>query len=155
MSFQIHALPADKFQHLFSLSDEELAATPAERRTAHIKPGYPCRVSLEDAEVGEEVILLHYQHQPVDTAYRSSHAIFVRANAQEARPGIDEIPESLAIRLLSVRGFSAAHQMVAADVVHGRELRDAINQLFENEDVSYLHIHNAKPGCFAARVTRA
>ena len=75
MSFRIIGLPAEPFADLFSLSDEALRARRAVRRIADAKPGYPCRISLTDAEPGEEVVLVHYAHQPSDSPYRSSHAV--------------------------------------------------------------------------------
>ena len=155
MNFQITPLPLAQFAPLFALSDEELAARNIVRRTVDRYPGFPCRVSLEDAPLGETVLLLNYEHQPAATAYRSSHAIFVRERAREATPGVNEIPEVLSRRLLSVRGFDARGFMARADVLEGAVLADAIASFFASDDVAYLHLHNAKAGCYAARVDRA
>ena len=62
MPFQIHALPKAQFEDLFDLHDVELERRGMLRVTADSEPGYPCRVSLQDAKVGEELILLNYQH---------------------------------------------------------------------------------------------
>ena len=155
MSFQIHALPAAIFEPLFSLSDAELAKARATRVVADCHPGYPCRVSLVDADIGETVILLNFEHQSGDSPYRASHAIFVRENAEQAFPGVGAVPESLQTRLISIRAFDEKHHMLAADVVDGLCLTESIPVLFQDSKVSYLHLHNAKRGCFAARVTRA
>ena len=155
MSFQIHALPAEPFQPLFTLSAQELAEVRATRMIADVKPGYPCRVSLADAEVGETVILVNYEHQPADSPYRSTHAIFIRERAEQAFPEREEVPEVLKTRLISVRAFDENHHMVNAEVTDGSHLHDAITAMFRDPGVAYLHLHNAKPGCFAARVTRA
>ena len=154
MAFQISPLPEGEFAHLYTLTDTELEEQGAVRMQADTRPGFPCRVSLEDAGIGEDVILVNYEHLPVATPYRSSHAIFVRENAVQAEPFIDEVPESLRIRLLSIRAFDDAGMLRDADVVHGRELEAAIERLLENPAVDFLHIHNAKPGCYAARVDR-
>ena len=61
----------------------------------------------------------------------------------------------LRLRLLSVRAYDADGLMVDADVVDGRELESVINRLFNEARVDYLHIHFARPGCFACRVHRA
>lgn len=155
MSFQIRALPAAPFAPLFALSDDELRARGAVRQTVDRTPGFPCRVSLADAEPGETVILVRYEHQPADTPYRAGHAVYVREGVAEARPAPDEVPQVLRRRLLSVRAFDDAGMMVAADVVDGRALEPAIAELFARDAVAYLHLHNAKPGCYAARVDRA
>jgi hypothetical protein len=45
--------------------------------------------------------------------------------------------------------------MVDADVVDGHLLDTAIERLFNEPRVEYLHVHFARPGCFACRVNRA
>lgn len=155
MTFQIHALPWDQFSELFSLTDEELAARNARRETVTSNPGFPCRVSLEDADVGEEVILVHYEHQPGRSPYKASHAVFIRKNARQALPDVGEVPALFRHRLMSVRAFDRKHDMIDADVVEGTGLEGVINRMFEDSAVDYIHLHNAKPGCYAAKVTRS
>lgn len=155
MAFQIHALPYAPFAPLFAMSDAELAARRARRVTADAAPGFPCRVSLADAEPGETLVLLHYEHQPADSPYRASHAIFVRENAVQAFPEAGTVPKVLRRRLISVRAFDSNHDMVAAEVVDGTSLATAIESMFGVAAIAYLHLHNAKPGCFAASVTRS
>ena len=155
MSFQITGLPLRQFSPLFSLSDEALSRQGMLRVIADTRPGFPCRVSLQDAEVGEKLILLNYEHLPVATPYRSSHAIFVRESAKEAGLAAGEVPDLLRSRLLSVRAFDAEAMMKAAEVAQGTVLEDVIEQLFTDAAVTFLHIHNAKRGCYAARVSRA
>jgi hypothetical protein len=155
MSFQITGLPRATFAALFALTDAELAVRNAVRMVADKRPGFPCRVSLRDAEPGEKVLLLNYEHLAVASPYRSRHAIFVRENAVDAWLDVDEIPEVLETRLLSVRAFDRAGMMIDADVMQGSELVPAISRMLDKSAVDYLHVHNAKPGCFAARVDRA
>lgn len=107
MTFQIHALPAGDFQKYFTVSDAELRESNAQVLTVAAKPDVPCRVRLEDADVGERVVLVNYEHQPAQSPYRSSYAVFVAEGAVQAVPAVGEVPEVLAIRTLSVRGFDA------------------------------------------------
>lgn len=155
MDFQINALPIEPFAPLFQLSDVELAARRMRRISVTEKPGTPCRVSLVDAEAGETVLLLNHEHQPADSPYRASHAIFVRERAVRAVPEVNTVPEVFARRLLSLRLFDDQHMMIGADVIEGCELKSALAAAFDNRAVAYVHIHNAKPGCFAASATRA
>ncbi len=154
MSFQIHALPHDQFDHLFTMSDSGLANERAVRTTVNTSPGYPCRVSLSDANIGETVILVNYEHQAADSPYRAAHAIYVRENIKQAFPEIDVVPELFDNRLISIRAFDDKHHIVQADVVDGSCLKEAILKVFQDAKVEYLHLHNAKPGCYLARVTR-
>jgi len=154
MNFRISGLEPGRFAHYFRMTDAELAAHRALRRTVDSRPGFPCRVSLNDLAPGEEAILLNYEHLPVDSPYRASHAIYVGAGSREAFDRIDEIPQALATRLLSVRAFDAAGLMLGADVVEGRELAAAIATLFKDAKVDFIHAHYARAGCFAARIDR-
>ena len=155
MDFQLVALPAEKFRPLFSLSDEALQNQGARRMVADENPGYPCRVSLVDAEVGERVLLLPFAHHDVDSPYRASGPIFVREAARTAKPEVNEIPQMLLRRLLSVRAYDAKATLVGADVVEGSALEDSIRRYFGDGKIQYLHLHNARPGCYNCRVDRA
>jgi hypothetical protein len=154
-SFQFIALPSEQFESLFSQSDAELQAIGVRRIIVDEKPGFPCRVSLADAEVGETVLLLSFTHHDVSSPYRSSGPIFVRRGAKTAKPAVNEIPAMFWHRLLSIRAYDAAAMQVGAEVVTGSELEGTIRHFFANESVSYLHIHNAKPGCYNCCVVRA
>ena len=82
--FTVLGLSPDSFQALFELSDDELEKRRAKRYIADSKPGFPCRVSLQDAEAGDEVILTNFIHLPSESPYRSTHAIFIRRAATTA-----------------------------------------------------------------------
>jgi hypothetical protein len=153
MRFRISGLPAEPFQHLFALSDAELQRHGAVRRVAE-DSGYPCRISLTDAEAGDEVILVNYEHQDADTPYRSRYAIYVRQGERRYQ-ATGEIPEQLRKRLLSARAFDQADMLVDADLAEGRALEPLIARLFADARVAYIHLHYARPGCYAARVDRA
>ncbi len=153
--FRFVALPAEQFAPLFDQSDAELQAAGARRLLVDEKPGFPCRVSLVDAEVGETVLLLPFTHHDVPTPYRASGPIFVRREARTAQPSVDEVPVMFRHRLLSIRAYDRAAMLVGAQVLPGAELEAAIQQLFANGTASYLHIHNAGPGCYNCSVVRA
>lgn len=155
MNFQIKPLQADEIAYLFDLDDAELAALKACRQVVASKPGTPCRVSMKDAEVGETVILFNYAHQPEDSPYQASHAVFVRENAEQAHFAVNEVPEVIQSRLISLRFFDQDHMMIDADVVQGASVAKEIAQAFKKDEIAYVHIHNAKPGCFAASAHRA
>ena len=155
MSFRITGLDPAPFRHLYGLTDDELAAHGARRTIANAKPGFPDRVELRDAEPGERLLLLNYTHQPADTPYRASHAIFVREGAEQAYDAVDEVPKALRLRPISLRAFDGHGEMVDADLVDGRVLEAVIERLLDNPKVRYLQAHYAKRGCYAARIERA
>jgi hypothetical protein len=154
MGFQISGLKREQVQELLDLDDDALAALGAKRYVADTTSGFPCRVSLLDADPGERVILLSFQHQPARTPYHGSGPIFVRENAEDASLEPNEVPNSLRTRLLSLRAYDANDMMVDADVVDGHDVENLLQRFLNNVAVSYVHVHFARPGCFACRVDR-
>ena len=153
MSFRIAGLDPAPFRRLNGLSDAELAAEGVSRVRIDSKPSAPCRISLDDAEIGETVLLLSHAHQPADTPYRQQGPIFVRET--DARfDAADMIPPALARRTLSLRGFDARHMMIEADLVEGADAAALIEKFFANQNVAYIHAHYARRGCFAASIER-
>jgi hypothetical protein len=155
MGFRIRGLAPEPFRHLFGLDDAALAAAGVRRYHVDHAPGFPDRIELRDLQPGETALLLNYVHQPADTPYRASHAIFVREGATVAHESVDTIPQVLRIRPISLRAFDATHMMVDADLVDGRDLEPAIARLLAQAQVSYLHAHYAQRGCYAAHIERA
>jgi Protein of unknown function (DUF1203) len=155
MSFRITGLPAETFAPLFALSDDELAAHGAVRRIADDRaPGYPCRISLTDSRPGDELLLVNYEHHPVQSPYRMRFAVYVRKGEQQY-DAVDEVPQQLRLRTLAVRAFDRDGMLVGWLLSEGCDLEAAIEKLFANPDAAYLHVHFAAPGCYAARVERS
>lgn len=155
MHFQITGLPLSQFASLFSMTDEQLEAKAAVRVVSDGKSGYPCRVSLQEALTGESMILLNYEHLAVASPYRSRHAIYVREAAKDVALDVNQVPALFRSRLLSLRAFDGKGMMKVADVVPGTAIENMIDEMFANDAVEYLHVHYAKPGCYAARIDRA
>ncbi len=155
MTFRITGLSPAPFRPLFGLSDTALAQHGVRRYVADMSSGFPDRIELRDAAPGESVLLLNHTHQPADTPYRASHAIFVREGAEAAYEGTDDIPPALRVRTLSLRAFDADHFIVDADLTEGRGAGELIERLFANPKVAYIQAHYAKYGCYAARIERA
>lgn len=153
-SFRIVGLPLAEFAPLFALGESELVKKQAERLVVDAKPGFPCRVSLQDAEIGERVILLPFTHHRIESPYRASGPMFVRETAQEARLAPGEIPEVVRSRLISVRAYDQDGTMLAGKVSQGGEIKPEIEALFANPHISYIHLHNAGAGCYSCRVER-
>ena len=154
MSFRVLGLLPDQFRPLFVMPDTQLHQIGA-RRVFADDPRLPCRVSLAHAELGEELLLLNFEHQPANTPYRAAHAIYVRKLAEKAFEAVNIVPEVLASRLLAVRAFDAQHMMIDAEVCEGTRAAEMFERFLDNPQTSYLQVHNARRGCYAARVERA
>jgi hypothetical protein len=151
MTYRIRGLDPAPYKPLFQLSDDALARRGIVRMTV-TDPTFPCRVSLVDRPIGEQVLLLNHVSHDVANPYRASHAIFV-ADAARAE-FVDEVPPVFERRVLSLRGFDSDGMMIEAMLTQPGEADAAIRTLFDKAEVETIHAHNAVRGCFSARIER-
>lgn len=152
MTYRVTGLDPEPFRPLFLLSDEELEERGMKRMTV-TSPTFPCRVSLVDRPIGDQVILLNHVSHDVANPYRSSHAIFVSDG--ERADYIDEVPPVFVRRVLSLRGFDKDGMMADALITQPGEADAGIRKLFDNPEIVTIHAHNAARGCFSAKIERA
>jgi hypothetical protein len=159
IDFQISGLDPQHFAHLRGLSNDALAQHHSLRYVADQKPGFPDRILMRDAEPGEAVLLVNHEHLPVDSPYRSRHAVFVLESALDngvvPYRAVNAVPDVLRSRLLSLRAFNAQHMIVGADVVEGTAIEALIERFLARPEVRYIHAYYAKPGCYACLIERA
>ena len=155
MSFRIRGLSPAPFLPYFGLPDAHLATLGIIRYVVDSDPGYPDRIELRDAAIGDTVLLLNHVCLDADTPYRASHAIFVREGATQQYDAVGQVPASMRSRLLSLRAYDESGMMLDADVVEGSAIETVIARLFDDPAVNYIHVHNAKRGCYAGRIDRA
>ncbi|MBT8154717.1 DUF1203 domain-containing protein [Epibacterium ulvae] len=155
MSYRITGLEPDQFTPLFGLSDAELAEQHITRHHVTEPHACPDRVTMVDLEPGETALLLNYEHLPVDSPYRSRHAIYVKEGATTPYTQTGEVPDVMQRRTLALRGIDSGGSIVDAVLATGDGIEPQILQLFENPDIAYIHAHYAQRGCFSARIDRA
>lgn len=156
MSFRITGLSPEPLLSLYGLSDAALAERGVARLRVGAEPAFPDRVEVADGPNGSTVLLLNWPHQPADTPFRASHAVFIREGAEQATDLVDHIPGALARRTISLRAFDARYMMIDADLSDGEAaLTGGIERLFTDPAAAYLHAHYARRGCYAARIDRA
>ena len=136
MVYRIEGLAREVFRGLLGLGDDALAERGALRVVADSKPGFPCRVTLEDAAPGERLILFHHVSHDVPTPFRSAYAIYVRESA--GAPACFDSEGMLRGALLALPG----------------EADGKIRDLFERPEIATIHAHDAAAGCFAAKIVR-
>jgi hypothetical protein len=154
MNFRVTGLDPAAFRGLHFLGEGALAERGVQRMRIDKQHAAPCRISLDDAEAGESVLLLNFDHLPVRTAYRQQGPIFVR-EIERRFDRVGVIPPALARRPLSLRGFDSEDMMIEADLVDGAEASGLIARFFANPSVTYIHAHYARRGCYAALIERA
>jgi hypothetical protein len=154
MTYRVTGLNPADHSSLFAMSNAELAAINARRVTATANRGFPCRVSLKDADEGDQLILFHHVSHDVATPYRSAYAIYVREVADVAADYVDETPPVFEGRPIALRGFDGDGNLQDAVLALPGQADGRIRELFDNDVIAYIHAHNAAHGCFSAKVER-
>ena len=154
MTFRIRGLSREPFAPLFALDDKALAARGVQRLTAVEPNAAPCRISLVDAQPGESLLLLHFEHHSADSPFRSGGPIFVREAATQTFSEVGRIPGPIAMRTISARAYDVQAMMVEGELVPGADLPDLLNSWFRRPEVDIVHLHYARRGCYAALAER-
>ncbi|HEX8380324.1 MAG TPA: DUF1203 domain-containing protein [Allosphingosinicella sp.] len=154
MAYRIEGLDRSAYEELLGLDDAELRGRNARRVTADSRPGFPCRVTLEDADPGESLILFNHVSNDVPTPFRSVYAIYVREKAAKPACYVDAIPPIFEGRALGLRGFDSEGMLRGALLAPPGEADAKIRALFERPEIETIHAHNAAAGCFAAKIVR-
>ncbi|WP_313243887.1 DUF1203 domain-containing protein [Stenotrophomonas rhizophila] len=152
--WHLSGLDHRQFEYLVEMDDSDLAARGIVRCVATQDHGFPCRISLVDARVGEELLLLPYTHLACTSPYRASGPVFIRCHAVRCvlPPGV--VPPYVHRRQMSVRAYDARSFMLSGQVCEGAEVAAALDQLFDDPHVHQVHLHNAGRGCFSCRAER-
>ena len=155
MTYRIEGLKRGDFEHFFAMTDTRLAEHGALRVKAGTDKGWPCRISLEDARADETLILINHISHDVATPYRSAYAIYVRENADTPARYVDETPPVFEGCPMAFRAFDKGGMLRNAALALPGQADAKIRELFESDDIAYIHAHNAAHGCFVAKVERA
>ncbi len=154
LPYQVTGLNPAPFLPLYGLDDDALQARGVRRMRVDRPHAFPDRVELRDGEPGESMLLLNYTHLDLPTAYRSSHAVFVREGAEQALRVENQLPTPLRRRTLSLRAFDAEGWMVDAALTAPGEADAELQRLLAAPTVAWVHAHYAVRGCYAARIER-
>lgn len=117
-------------------------------------PGYPCRQCLQDAEIGESVILVAHDPFTFDSPYRSSSPIFLHRDPCRTFADVGVLPVQLTGRTLTIRSFDADEMMIDAQLVEGARAGQVIEALLADPAADRLDVHNVPRGCWAVSVVR-
>lgn len=154
MQYTIQGLDPSILDHLRGLDEAELAKHNARRVIADAKPGYPCRATLADAEIGESLILFEYVSHDVATPFRTSYAIYVREGAGRAARYDNAEPPFWTTRSQSLRGFDKAGMLRTATLAPVGRISAEIVRLFDDPKIAYIQAYNPAYGCFMAQIER-
>ncbi|HAU21777.1 MAG TPA: DUF1203 domain-containing protein [Erythrobacter sp.] len=154
MAYIVRGLDPKQFSNLFAFDNAQLEARYATRVVAGPAGRYPCRVSLLNADPGDELLLMNHNSHDVRTPYRNNYAIYVRKDAKETASYVDELPPVLRSCQIALRGYNADGNLIDGVLALDDNVDEIVRTLFADDSISYIHAHNAAYGCFAALVER-
>ena len=116
---------------------------------------FPCRICLEDARVGDRVLLCSYSPFARPTPYRTVGPIFVHeTSCRPFRPSA-QVPDMIRRRRVALRAYSAdSSQMLDCDVVEGETLAERAELMLKDRRVFRIDVHFARAGCYACSIGR-
>ena len=127
------------------------------RMTATDDSGFPCRVCLRCAEVGEEVLLGSYDLPRPRGIYWTPSPVFIHAEACVPYVADGALPEIVRRNtIVSVRAYDA-QDMVLYDLGRigcGSDIDDALATALDDPRTVFVNIHTARPGCMLCRVEK-
>ena len=114
----------------------------------------PCRHCLRITTPGEALIVFAYRPFTGVGPYAEVGPVFVHAGACEAYAQQDTFPQDFRNRMLTMRGYNAEGTIETAELSEAGNPESAIERLFSNERVSFIHVRNPAWGCYDFRIDR-
>lgn len=127
---------------------------PPERRIADTS-GLPCRHCLGEVAPGDEYLAVG--HRPFSNLqpFAEVGPIYLHADQCQRYPEISDPPAGfLEETQMMMRGYNKDQRIVygTGAIVPTQLLRSAASAIFENPEVSFIHVRSAKNGCFQCRI---
>ena len=120
--------------------------------------GNPCRHCLTEIPSGDSMLILSFKPFTEANPYSESGPIFLCESACTRYADSNELPEMLAgWEKALIRGYNANGRIVygTGSVVSMQDVPKAASQIFEDEQVSYIHLRSSSYNCYQCRVDRA
>src|SRR5437870_6892912 len=106
-SFRVVPIPQAVADRIRETRKDGHGNTGIEPTRADAPRGFPCRVCLEEAKVGEEVLLFSYSPFERPVPYRSVGPVFVHARSCAPYGPRASVPELMRSRLISLRAYDS------------------------------------------------
>jgi len=134
-----------------------LSRSPQYGHPVHIEvaKGYgPCRSCLDVFRTGEERrVLFTYNPFAGLDAYPSPGPVFI--HEEQCEPyAATTFPPTLRDLPLTLEGYGTDRWLLQRDRPAEPEIENAVERIFANPEVLYIHVRNTEAGCFIARIER-
>ncbi len=155
MTVTFHALETEAVRALQAGGADANGQQPG-RKTSD-GGGNPCRHCLRDIAAGSDMLVL--AHRPFRTIqpYAELGPIFLCADACERHVDDGALPPVLASRpRFLLRGYTGDERIRygTGGVVETPDLIDAAQRIFEDPEVTFVHVRSVQNNCYFCRIER-
>jgi hypothetical protein len=156
MLIRFIALPTDAVRALQRGGKDAYGFAP-ERKVSD-GDGVPCRHCLRTVPAGKPYLVLAYRPFPALQPYAETGPIFLCADECDRAPESDVLPDIFRPTPdYIVRAYGADDRIVygTGAVTPTQSICGRAHELFERDDVAYVHVRSARNNCYQCRVERA
>ncbi|MEQ1953632.1 DUF1203 domain-containing protein [Mesorhizobium sp. CN2-181] len=156
MLIRFQALPTDAVRALQHGGVDAYGFTP-ERKISD-GDGVPCRHCLRTVAAGKAYLILAYRPFPALQPYAETGPIFLCAEECDRAPETDVLPDIFRPTPdYIVRGYGHDDRIVygTGAVTPTQNICGRAHELFERDDVAYVHVRSARNNCYQCRIERA
>lgn len=117
--------------------------------------GLPCRHCLGDIVEGEDYLTVGHRPFSYVQPYAEVGPIFLHADDCQRYPEVSDPPAAFLERTqMMMRGYNDEQRIVyrTGAIVPTQLLVSAASAIFEDPNVSFIHVRSALNGCFACRI---
>lgn len=116
---------------------------------------HQCRVCLQLSKPDEGVILMAHRPFASRQPYAETGPIFIHERACVPYGEGNRYPAEFPHHAVMLRAYNDEDAIIGAEMVGEREVERVIVELFENQEIAYLHARNLAYGCFMFAIARA
>ncbi|TPN86424.1 DUF1203 domain-containing protein [Mesorhizobium sp. CU2] len=155
MSIHFKALPTEAVRALQRGAPDAYGRTPEHRISDG--DGVPCRHCLKNVAEGDGYLIVAYRPFPELQPYAETGPLFVHADECERAAEADALPDMLESSDYIVRGYGKDDRIVygSGAVTPTAKIAARAEELFERDDIVYIHVRSARNNCYQCRIDRA
>jgi len=150
------ALPTDTVRALQAGGPDAYGHVP--ERQVSDGGANPCRHCLQNIPAGAGMLILAHRPFPDLHPYAETGPIFLCADTCDRHEDDGDLPPILATSPdYLLKGYSAADRIVygTGRIVASADIPAYAAEVFEREDVAYIHVRSARNNCYQARIDRS
>jgi hypothetical protein len=81
--------------------------------------------------------------------------VYIHADSCAPYSNVDQFPDGLRFIPMTLNAYAAGRKVIAQTRVTDGCVESAVDALFSDDEIDYIHVRNTEAGCFMLRIERA